>query len=323
MLQPWMTLRVAKKWRETADICSFELVDPQGRQLPPFTAGAHIDVETAPGVVRQYSLCNAPQRRDVYQIGVLREPASRGGSTAMIDQVAVGQDIRVSEPRNHFELDPSARHSVLIAGGIGVTPILCMAERLSNVGEPFEMHYAARTRDSAAFLERIAAAPFADKARLHFDDGPRAQRLDIDAVLADPSPGAHLYVCGPGGLIEAVLKTAKAKGWPDSRVHREFFAPLASAADQADPEGFEVKLASSGQVFAVPADKTIVQVLADQGIEVPVSCEQGVCGTCLTRVLEGEPDHRDSFLTQDEQALNDQMTLCCSRAKSPRLVLDL
>ena len=298
-------------------------MDPQRRQLPPFTAGAHIDVETAPGVVRQYSLCNAPHRRDLYQIAVLREPVSRGGSTAMIDQVEVGQDIRVSEPRNHFELDPSARHSVLIAGGIGVTPILCMAERLSNIGEPFELHYAARARDSAAFLERIAAAPFADKAQLHFSDGPQARRLDIDAVLADPKPGAHLYVCGPGRLIEAVLKAAKAQGWPDARVHREFFAPLVSAADQADPEAFEVKLASSGQTFAVPADKSIVQVLADQGVEVPVSCEQGVCGTCLTRVLEGEPDHRDSFLTQDEQALNDQMTLCCSRARSALLVLDL
>lgn len=323
MIQSWMTLNVARKWREAADIYSFELADPEGRELPPFTAGAHLDVEVAPGLVRQYSLCNAPGRRDRYQIGVLREAQSRGGSAAMIDTVAEGQAIRVSEPRNHFPLEPSARHTLLIAGGIGVTPILCMAERLANIGEPFQMHYVVRSPDRAAFRQRIAAAPFAASVALHFDDGPAEQRLDLEAILADPVPGAHLYVCGPGGLIEAALKTAKARGWPDSRVHREFFAPLQSAAAQAEPGAFQVKVASSGQVFDVPADKPITQVLAEHGIDVPTSCEQGVCGACVTRVLEGEPDHRDVFLTADEQAQNDQMTVCCSRSRTPLLVLDL
>ena len=317
-----MTLRVVKKWREATDIFSFELVSSDGQSLPPFTAGAHVDVEVQPGLVRQYSLCNAPGARDRYQIGVLREPQSRGGSVAMADTIAEGQDIRVSEPRNHFELEPSARMSVLIAGGIGVTPILCMAERLAHAGEPFHMHYAVRSADRAAFKDRIAAAHLSDKVALHVDDGPAEQRLDLDAILSDPTPGAHLYVCGPGGLIEATLAVAKAKGWPDSRVHREYFAPM-EVAGAADPEQFEVKLASSGQTFTVPADKTIVQVLAAAGVDVPVSCEQGVCGTCVTRVLEGQPDHRDFFLTADEQARNDQMTVCCSRAKTPLLVLDL
>jgi vanillate O-demethylase ferredoxin subunit len=322
MIQAWMTLRVVKKWREAADIFSFELAAPEGQTLPPFTAGAHVDIEVQPGLVRQYSLCNAPGARDRYQIGVLRETESRGGSAAMIDRIEEGQDIRVSEPRNHFELEPSARKSVLIAGGIGVTPILCMAERLAHAGEPFEMHYAVRSADRAAFKQRIAAAHLTDKVQLHVDDGPAEQRLDLDAILSDPPPGAHLYVCGPGGLIEATLATAKAKGWPDSRVHREYFAPMAQA-EAAEPGQFQVKLASSGQTFTVPADKTIVQVLADGGVDVPVSCEQGVCGTCVTRVLEGEPDHRDFFLTADEQARNDQMTVCCSRAKTALLVLDL
>jgi vanillate O-demethylase ferredoxin subunit len=322
MIQPWMTLRVARTWREATDVACFELADPEGRDLPPFTAGSHIDVEVAPGLVRQYSLCNAPDARDRYQIGVLREPESRGGSAGMHD-VREGQAVRVSEPRNHFALEPSAAHSLLIAGGIGITPILCMAERLANIGEPFAMHYAARSPDRAAFRERIAASSFADKVVFHFDDGPAGQRLDLAALLAGPAPGAHLYVCGPGGLIGAVLDTAKAKGWPDASVHREFFAPLPAAAAAAEPGQFQVKIASSGEVFTVPADRPITAVLADHGVDVPTSCCEGVCGTCLTRVLEGVPDHRDVFMTPDEQARNDQMTLCCSRARSPMLVLDL
>jgi len=322
MLQSWMSLRVAKKWREAIDIHCFELADAQGRELPPFTAGAHVDVEVEPGLVRQYSLCNDPRRRDAYQLAVMRETGSRGGSVGLIDKVEIGHLLRVSEPRNHFTLEPSARRTVLIAGGVGITPILCMAERLANAGEPFELHYAARSQAHAAFATHIRQSAFADNATLYFSEGPGAARLDLDTVLADPVPGAHLYVCGPGRLIEAALATAKARGWPSSRVHREFFAPV-TPDGLAEPGAFQIRLASSGQVLDVPADRSITQVLADAGIELPTSCEQGVCGTCLTRVLEGEPDHRDVFLTEAEQALNDQMTPCCSRAKSPLLVLDL
>lgn len=321
MLQSWMTLRVAKKWREATDIHCFELVDPEGRELPPFTAGAHLDVELKPGLVRQYSLCNDPRRRDAYQLAVLREPASRGGSAGLLDQVQVGDELRVSAPGNHFALEPSARHTILIAGGIGITPILCMAERLAHAGQPFELHYAARSPDRAAFVDRIKASAFADKVRFYFSEGGPAARLDLAAILADRPPGTHLYVCGPPRLIEATLATAKAQGWPASRVHREFFTPPEAAHGESG--AFQIRLASSGQVLEVPADKSITQVLAENGIVLPTSCEQGVCGTCLTRVLEGEPDHRDVFLTEAEQALNDQMTPCCSRAKSAVLVLDL
>jgi len=317
-----MSLVVAKAWREAADVHCFELADPEGRQLPPFTAGAHVDVEIAPGLVRQYSLCNDPRRRDRYQIAVLREAVSRGGSAGLIDRAQAGATLKVSEPRNHFALEPSARRTVLIAGGIGITPILCMAERLAHAGEPFALHYAARSAGRAPFLERIRTSAFADRAHIYLSEGPDAARLDLQAVLADPVPGAHLYVCGPARLIEAALATAEAKGWPSSRVHREFFAPPEGEV-RAETGAFEIELASSGQVLAVPADKSITQVLAEHGIEVATSCEQGVCGTCVTRVLEGEPDHRDYFLTAEEQAAGDQITPCCSRAKSGRLVLDL
>ena len=320
MLQSWMTLTVAKKWREAAEVHGFDLADAEGRELPPFTAGAHVDVEIAPGLVRQYSLCNDPRRRDCYQIAVLREPASRGGSAGLIERIDVGQTLKVSEPRNHFALEPSARRTVLIAGGIGVTPILCMAERLAHTSAPFELHYAARSPERAAFLERIQA--LADKAKVYFSEGPEAERLDLEAVLSDPAPGTHLYVCGPARLIEAALAVAKARGWPSSRVHREYFAPP-EGQDLGPGQAFEIEIASSGQVLAVPADKAITQVLAEHGIEVATSCEQGVCGTCITRVLDGVPDHRDVYLTPDEQAANDQMTPCCSRARTARLVLDL
>ena len=247
MLQSWMTLRVAKKWREATDIHCYELVDPEGRDLPPFTAGAHLDVELKPGLVRQYSLCNDPRRRDAYQLAVMREPASRGGSNILIDHIEAGDDIKVSEPGNHFALEPSARHTVLIAGGIGVTPILCMAERLAHAGQPFELHYAARSPERAAFVGRIQASAFVDKVRFYFSEG--GARLDLTAILASPPSGAHLYVCGPPRLIEATLAAAKADGWPASRVHREFFTPPETAHGEATP--FQIRLASSGMTSAL------------------------------------------------------------------------
>ncbi|HEY4029048.1 MAG TPA: PDR/VanB family oxidoreductase [Caulobacteraceae bacterium] len=317
-----MSLVVTRAWREAADVHSLELADLEGRQLPPFTAGAHVDIEIAPGLVRQYSLCNDPRGRDHYQIAVLREDAGRGGSVALIDMAQAGRTLKVSEPRNHFALEPSARRTVLIAGGIGVTPILCMAERLAHTGEPFELHYAARSPERAPFLARIGGSAFAGRARVYFSEGPDRSRIDLEALLADPVPGAHLYVCGPARLIEAALAIAKARGWPSSRVHREFFAPPGGEA-QAETGAFEIEIASSGQVLPVPADRSITQVLAEHGVEIATSCEQGVCGTCVTRVLEGEPDHRDYFLTVEEQAAGDQITPCCSRAKTGRLVLDL
>ena len=307
----WVAARIAAKTQEARDVVSFELAAADGSALPPFGAGAHIDVEIAPGLVRQYSLCN-PSKPGRYAIAVLREASSRGGSIAM-HGIEVGHSLRVGEPRNLFALTTGAPASVLIAGGIGITPILCMAERISHASEPFVLHYAARSRDHAAFVERSAALG----ARFAFAD--RGDRLDIPAILAEAPDGAHVYVCGPSGLMSSVIETAKALGWADDRIHREVFA--ATTTEQGD--AFDVVIASTGLRIAVPAKTSVVAALAEHGIEVPTSCEQGVCGTCVTHVLEGVPDHRDTFLTPSERKRNDQFTPCCSRAKTPVLVLDL
>ena len=317
-----LCVRVARKSEEATDICSLELVSKEGSPLPGFSAGSHVDVHLPGGVVRQYSLCNDPAETHRYLIAVLRDPASRGGSVAVHDAVKEGDELLISAPKNHFALAHEAKRSLLLAGGIGVTPILCMAERLAVMGADFEMHYAARSRERMAFVDRIQGAPFAGRVRLHFDDGAAAQQLDLNAVLAQPEAGTHLYVCGPKGFMDAVLATARAQGWGEEQLHWEFFAG-ADAAPRADDGSFEVQLASSGRVITIAPDKTVTQALSEAGVEIMVSCEQGVCGTCLTRVLQGEVDHRDAYLTAEEQAANDQFTPCCSRSKSPRLVLDL
>ncbi|MDC8801934.1 PDR/VanB family oxidoreductase [Halomonas pacifica] len=319
-----LIVEVTGKRQEAEDIVTFELADPHGRPLPAFGAGAHIDVRvSSPGqddLIRQYSLCNHPEERDRYLIGVLRDPASRGGSEAMHDAIQEGDLLQISAPKNHFPLKPAGR-TLLLAGGIGVTPILCMAERLAHTGADFAMHYCTRSPERTAFRERIAASGFAERVRFHFDDGAPEQKLDLQRLLATPEPDTRIYVCGPGGFIDAVLSTAKANGWPAERLHTEYFA--GAVTDTSDDDSFEVRIASSGARYTVPADKTVHQVLAENGVDIMVSCEQGVCGTCLTRVLEGEPDHRDLFLEEHEHAANDQFTPCCSRAKSPVLVLDL
>ncbi len=311
---------VVSRNNEAQDICSYELASVDDQPLPAFSAGAHIDVHLPDGVIRQYSLCNHPEERHRYLIGVLKDPASRGGSRSLHEQVHEGAHLTISEPRNLFPLVHDARRSLLFAGGIGITPILCMAERLAHAGADFELHYCARASERAAFVQRLKASPFAERVFLHFDEQPHTA-LNAAEVLAAPAGDVHLYVCGPGGFMQHVLDSARAQGWQEDCLHREYFS--AAPVDSSLDGGFSVKLGSSGQVFEIPADKTVVQVLESHGIEIAVSCEQGICGTCLTRVLEGIPEHRDLFLTEQEQALNDQFTPCCSRAKTPLLVLDI
>jgi vanillate monooxygenase ferredoxin subunit len=317
----WKALKVAAKAKEADDIASFELVDPTGEALPRYSAGAHIDVEIAPGLVRQYSLCNDPREQHRYLIGVLREPASRGGSVTLVDTVVPGALIRTSEPRNHFALDPSATRVVLMAGGIGITPILCMAEHLATTSTRFELHYCTRSRARTAFRDRISRSPFSNRTRFYFDDARGSVPLDLSEMLKQPGPGDHLYVCGPNGFIEAVLGGAVRAGWRQEQLHKEFFTPIADSA-RAD-DAFEVEIASTGTRFTVPANRSVLDVLLANGIEIPMSCEQGICGACVTGVLNGVPDHRDMFMTDEEHARNDQFTPCCSRAKSELLVLDL
>jgi len=316
-----LQVRVARKAQEALDIVTLELVSADGRALPAFSAGSHVDVQLPGGITRQYSLCNDPKETHRYLIGVLRDPATRGGSAAVHDSVKEGDLLQISTPKNHFPLAHDAKQHLLLAGGIGVTPILCMAERLAIAGAAFEMHYATRAPERTAFRARIAASSFADRVHFHHDNGDAAQKLDLKALLASPQAGTHLYVCGPKGYMDAVLGTARAAGWPESQLHYEFFGAEVTRSDS--DAGFEIKLASSGRIIMVPKDQTVTQALAAAGVEVMVSCEQGVCGTCLTRVLEGVPDHKDSYLTPEEQAANDQFTPCCSRSKTPQLMLDL
>ncbi|MDR3101113.1 MAG: PDR/VanB family oxidoreductase [Paraburkholderia sp.] len=316
-----LTLRVVRRRIEAEDIVSFEFASPDGRELPAFDAGAHIDVHVPGGLVRQYSLCNSPDERHRYQIAVLHDAQSRGGSAAMHEAVREGDEIRIGAPRNHFPLAQGNVKHLLLAGGIGLTPLLCMAGHLDRAGAQFEMHYCARSRTRAAFLERIAGAAWSGRVHYHFDDGDDAQRLNLPALLATPQSDTHLYVCGPQGFMQAVLDTARAAHWPEHQLHYEFFS--AAPVSHANDAQFEVRLARSGRSVAIPAERTITQALADAGVDVPVSCEQGICGTCITRVLDGEPDHRDLYLSPEEQARNDQFLPCCSRAKSKLLVLDL
>ncbi|BBQ00596.1 vanillate O-demethylase oxidoreductase [Burkholderia sp. SFA1] len=316
-----MTVRVARRTIEADGIVSFELASPDGRDLPAFDAGSHIDVHLPAGHVRQYSLCSAPHERSRYQIAVLREAQSRGGSAGMHDVIKEGDALRVSLPRNHFALVAGPARHLLLAGGIGLTPLLCMAQQLDRSGGDFELHYCARSRSRAAFVERLANASWAQRVQYHFDDEDAHQRLHLDALLKDVHADTHLYVCGPQGFMNAVLDAARANGWPENRLHYEFFS--APAVDTSSDGAFDVCLARSGKTVTIPADRSVAQALADAGVDVPVSCEQGICGTCITRVLDGEPEHRDLFLSPEEQARNDQFLPCCSRSKSRRLVLDL
>lgn len=313
------TLRVAVRTKalEAADIHSFELVPLAGASLPRFTAGAHVDVHMPNGVIRQYSICSDPNETHRYIIAVLHEPASRGGSIHMHDKIAVGDILTISEPHNNFGLEAAGRY-LLFAGGIGVTPLLSMAEWLDRSKGDFVLHYFTRSRARCAFFDRIQGSGFADQVKFHFDDAtPAGPSAPLE--LAKPDEVTRLYICGPAGFIDWIVSQARAAGWDDGRIHIERFVNEKASAGASI--GFEVKLAKSGGVYFIPEDQTIISVLEQNGIDIPYSCEQGVCGTCVTPVLQGRPDHRDACLTDAER--EHSMTLCCSRSLDPLLVLDL
>lgn len=312
-----LTLRVRKIRHETPDIASFELVDPDGHALPSFTAGAHLDIRITDKLRRQYSLCNDPKERDRYVVAVLKDPAGRGGSQAMHD-IAEGAMLTVSEPINRFPLAGREAHShLLLAGGIGVTPMMAMIAELEAQKRPWHMHYCTRSRDRSAFLDRLEPYIAANKVELHHDNGDPAKGLDIGKALSNFEIGTHLYYCGPAGFMTAAKKAVGA--WPTYNVHCEYFE---AAEDRPASENgpFQVKIKSTGQVLDVPADKTIVAVLRENGFDISTECEDGYCGTCITRYLEGEPEHRDTVLSEGERKT--YVMVCCARSKSPMLVLD-
>ena len=301
------------------DIVDIELVPLAGSQLPRFEAGSHIDVQVAPGLVRQYSLHNSPEETHRYCIAVLKDPSSRGGSAAVHRDFHAGNVISIAAPRNNFRLEETAEETILIAGGIGITPLLSMAEVEARRGKRFALHYFARSENRAAFVERLSSLPLGASTRFHFGtDVPKVIET-LKTILGKRKAASHVYICGPEGFIDTVRETALAEGMDSSQVHVEHFG----AAISIEGGMFTVVARRSGIEVVVGETQTIAECLAAQGIAVPLSCEQGVCGTCLTPVIEGTPDHRDLYLSNSEKAANNAITVCCSRSCTPRLVLDI
>jgi len=315
-----MQVRVKRISYEAESINSYELVAPTGGNLAPFTAGSHIDLYLSNGMIRSYSLVNDQSEQSRYVIAVNKDAASRGGSRFVHETLRAGDVITISHPRNNFALRENAMHSVLIAGGIGITPLLSMIRRLEALGRSWELFYAARTRLAAAFLDQLNGLQPKACANLHlnFDHEPSGRLFDLTALARDAPTDAHLYCCGPVAMLEAF--EAATRNRPAEQVHVEYF----KAREKPAAEGaFEVKLARSHRTITVEAGKAILTALLDAGIAVNYACTEGVCGTCATRVIEGIPDHRDLFLGKDEQAANNTMMICCSGSRSPTLVLDI
>lgn len=318
--EAWFLVEVAERHAATEDIAHFVLKEPADQDLPPFSAGAHIEIELPNGMRRCYSLCNAPGRGAAYEIAVQREANGRGGSLCAHADLCRGARLRIRPPRNHFPLGDEP-YALLVAGGVGVTPLLAMAEQLQSEGRAFNFHYCARSQSRAAFLERLRRAPYGSSVRLHFDDGEPGQFFNAREILEKAPAGAGLYVCGPDGFMDHVLSAARSAGWSESHLHYEYFGAVATPFEGDRP--FSIWLTRSGKRVFVPADKTAAEALIDAGVDFPMSCEQGVCGTCAMPVLNGAPDHRDHFQTEAEREANAFFMPCCSRALTEELTLDL
>ncbi|MFC5699045.1 PDR/VanB family oxidoreductase [Pseudomonas sp. GCM10022186] len=316
-----MKVRIEKIVEEARDIRSFRLVRLDGKPFDAYEPGAHVDVTGPTGVTRQYSLCSPPDDGAAYLLAVKREARSRGGSQALYDLLKEGAELDIGAPRNLFRLAPQAREHVLVAAGIGVTPLLSMAYRLVAIGQPFRLHYFARSPEHAAFTGLLGRAPFAGNVEFHFGIEPAGLDAALSACLEPASREAHVYTCGPAPFMDKVVEVA-ARTRPADNIHLEHFQ--ADPAAQSGPSGaFEVQLASSGVVLQVPADTPLVDVLQAHGCDIDTECREGICGTCIVEVLEGEPDHRDNCLSSREKAANKQICACVSRARSARLVIDL
>jgi len=313
-----LDVTISAREEQGAGVAIFELASVSGEALPEYAAGAHIDVHVNQELVRQYSLCTKPTDEGKYRIGILNDPNSRGGSRQIHADFKVGNQLSISTPRNHFPLETVAKRTILAGGGIGITPLIAMAYELQAQNQDFELHYCARTRGAGAFVEELQAS-FPENVTFHYDDEEESQLFSPAVALGPCDEGTHIYVCGPSGFMDWVIAGAKELGYPSAQVHFEYF----SAEVDSSGASFEVHCVKSDVTLVVEEQQSIVKALAAAGVKVDVSCEEGVCGTCITDVLEGEPDHRDHFLTDEEKADNDQMALCCSRAKSARLVIDI
>ena len=334
---PELTLLVRQVTHEAEGVVSLRLADPDGRPLPPWRPGAHLEIVLPSGLVRQYSLCGDPEQADSYEVAVLRERAGRGGSAEVHDTGLAGRVLRVRGPRNRFELIDAPAY-VFIAGGIGITPIVPMVRAAAAKQAPWVLHYGGRSLRSMAFLDRLTAVATgpARASALHVVPGSEDGLLDLDRILSGSDPRAAVYCCGPPGLIAAVKRQCDAAGL-SGRLHFERFAadPPAESANSGrgaaadDPAAddsagaFEVELARSGLTVKVDPGESVLEAVRAVLPDVPSSCEEGICGTCEVRVLDGVPDHRDDILSESERAAGDTMFICVSRARSARLVIDL
>ena len=298
---------------------TFQRVD--GGKLPAYKPGAHIDLHLPNGLMRQFSLVVPVSDPDSYTVGVKRDENSRGGSRYMIEQMKVGDQIKISAPRNNFPLVENAEHVVLFAGGIGVTPIWCMAQELEAQGRSWKIHYACRSQADMAFMNNLKKLD-PNKVHLHFDDEADGKVMDLAAAIAEAPANAHFYCCGPNPMLKAFETAAASR--PRANVHIEYFTPKDdAAATGADIGGFWVELARSGEEYFIPPGKKVLEVLFDAGVDVDYSCELGICGACETRVISGTPIHHDSVMSEEEQASNEKVMICCCGCATERLVLDM
>ena len=313
---PTMPLLVTRNDRIADGINLIEFRDPDGKQLPGFSAGAHIGVRVPNGLLRKYSLCSDPAERDRYQIAVKRESDGRGGSCSLIDDVKAGDKLTVTAPVNDFGLPPRAQDFLFIAGGIGVTPMMAMIRQVIAEGKRFRLFYCSRSPETTAFREELSLPEFKDKVVIHYDQGDASRSLDLRPILAERKNREHLYCCGPRPLMEAVR--AMTDHWSPTAVHFEAFS--VAETHKADDRPFKVKLARSGEMLDVSTSQTILEVLRNHGLDVPSSCETGTCGTCRTKLLAGEADHRDLVLAEHEK--KDTIMICVSRARGKEITID-
>jgi phthalate 4,5-dioxygenase reductase component len=312
-----IALRVVRKDEIARGIDLFELRRADGGELSPFTAGAHVSIKVPNGLIRKYSLCNDPAERNRYQIAVKREETGRGGSISLIENVNVGDELTVSPPVNDFELARNAQAFVFIAGGIGITPIMAMMRSLNATpAKQYKLYYCTRSPEFTAFREELSGPKFEGKVIIHHDDGDPARALDIWPIVEERKSRAHLYCCGPRPLMQAVRDMTG--HWSSTAIHMEAFSEAETR--KPDDKPFNVTLAKSGETFEVPVGTTILEAMRARGHEVPSSCESGTCGTCRTKLLAGEVDHRDLVLAEHERG--DQIMICVSRARSGDLVID-
>lgn len=303
--------------RGIAKNTSLYVLQPLHGELPSADAGSHIDLHLPNGMMRQYSLVIKEPTNTQYVVAIKLDERSRGGSSFIHAQFKIGDQIKISAPRNHFSLNETAPYTIFVAGGIGITPIYSMLHRLRSLNASWELYYACRSQRDAAFFPELAAYP---QAQFHFDEESDGRYLDVQQIFADVVPTTNFYCCGPSPLMTKFEQEARLAKVPDTNIHVEYF----TAKEPISLSGaFKVRLAKSGRVLTVPEGRTVLEVLIEAGIQIEHSCSEGICGTCETKVLAGIPDHRDSVLTPKEREANNTMMVCCSRSKSAELVLDL